>query len=274
MCGLPRFYSYRLMLIAFLDEFGHCGPFISRSDPRHGHSPVFGLAGYVMPHDQVRHFATFFFQLKSQMLASELSKVQEHPATWEKKGNELISTRNISKYPHVREGLIRLLNEIYRCGGKLFFYGREKYQTPEQSKPAGLYTTVMSHSIRNIDEHCCKRKSEFMMILDQHPERRRLLESATKTMFSSQAPARCLIEPPFQVESHLYQTIQAADWIATLVGRLMAFTVEPTQYADWEWAEKYFGQRVRSLATHSTLWRPVSAQRSLALPQPAPSSCV
>jgi uncharacterized protein YaaR (DUF327 family) len=244
------------MLIAFMDEFGHSGPFISRADRRYNHSPVFGLAGYVLPHNQVRHFATFFFQLKSQMLEAELKTVQDHPATWEKKGTELISTRNIRKYRHVREGILRLLNEIY------------KYQSPEDSNSSGLYTTVMAHTIRNIDSYCCKLNGQFMMILDQHSDRIRLLESATKTMFSPQAPARCLIEPPFQVESHLYQTIQAADWIATLVGRLMAHSVENHQYADWDWAEKYFGPRIRALSTHSSLWRPSPAQRGLPLPTP------
>ena len=249
-----------------MDELGHGGPFISRADKRYNHSPVFGLAGYILPHNQVRHFATFFFKLKSQMLAAELAKAREHPATWEKKGNQLITTKNIARYAHIREGIHRMLNEIYKCHGKIVYYAREKYMAPETSNSSGLYTTVMAHTSRNIDAYCCKLNGQFMMILDQHSDRIRLLESASKTMFSPHNPARCLIEPPFQVESHLYQTIQAADWIASLVGRLMAFTVEPGQYSDWDWAEKYFGQRVRSLSTHSSLWRPQPAQRTLALP--------
>jgi hypothetical protein len=162
-----------------------------------------------------------------------------------------------------------MLNEIYKCKGKIVYYGREKYQSPDNSNSSGLYATVMSHTIRSIDAYCCKLNGQFMMILDQHSDRLKLLESASKTMFSPQNPARCLIEPPFQVESHLYQTIQAADWIGTLVGRLLAHMVEPQQFADWQWAETYFGQRLRQLSTNSTLWRPEPAQRALALP-PAP----
>ena len=253
------------MLIAFMDEFGHCGPFVSRADTRYSQSPVFGLAGYVMPHHQVRHFATFFLKLKSGMLDYELSRNKQHPATWEKKGSDLITTRNINKYPHMREGLRRLMNEIYKCKGKIVYYGREKYQKPDESKSQGLYTTVLSHSIRNIDSYCCKMPAQFMMILDQHSDRIRLLESAAKTMFSRHSPARCLIEPPFQVESHLYQTIQAADWIATLAGRILAYSVEPSQFADWAWAETYFGKQFRALSTHSSLWRPLPSQRPLPL---------
>ena len=41
---------------AYLDEFGHVGPYVSRADPHHNDSPVFGLAGYVLPAVQVRGF--------------------------------------------------------------------------------------------------------------------------------------------------------------------------------------------------------------------------
>lgn len=245
-----------IMHLAFLDEFGHCGPYIARTDPRHNTSPVFGMAGYVIPHHEARNFATFFLKLKSTMLAADLAKINQHPATWEKKGSELISTKNIKKYAHVREGVRRLLNELYKRNGRIFWYGREKYLSPAQSNSNGLYTTVLSHSIRRLDSYVDGRNSQFMMILDQHSSRIKLLETAAKTMFSPDNPARTLIEPPFEVESHLYQTIQAADWIATLVGRLLAYEVAPTAYSDWEWAEKLFGERVRSLSTNSSLWVP------------------
>ena len=258
------------MLIAFHDEFGHCGPFVSRTDAHYNTSPVFGLAGYVMPHQRVRHFATFFFQLKSWMLASELKKCGVHPATWEKKGSQLINTKNIKKYAHIREGIHRFLNEIYKCNGRIIYYGREKYQAPEESNSNGLYTTVMAHTIRAIDRHCCGIRGQFMMILDEHPHRLGLLESASKTMFG-ESPARCLIEPPFQVESHLYQTVQAADWIATLIGRIEAYRVAPAQYGDWEWAERLYGAKIEKLATHSRLWRPRTTQRSLPM-SAAPSA--
>ena len=260
------------MHIAFQDEFGHCGPFISRSDPRHNTSPVFGLAGYVMPAVEVRRFATFFFQLKNSMLQHEIKSCGVHPATWEKKGTELITTKNIRKYPHVREGIGRFLNELYKRGGRIVFYGREKYQAPADSNSPGLYNTVLSHTIRSLDRYCGVTESPFIMILDQHSSRIKLLEAASKTMFGSN-PARFLLEPPFEVESHLYQTVQAADWIATLIGRIEAHRARPTEYADWEWAERLFGEKVQKLATHSTMWRQKPAQTSLPLAAPSPTEC-
>jgi hypothetical protein len=185
-----------------------------------------------------------------------------HPATWEKKGSELISTKNVKKSRSVRSAVHRLLNEIYQCNGRIVFYGREKYQSADDSNSHGLYKTALSHSIRSIDRYASQVNGHFMMILDQHQGRIKLLESASKTMFGGQ-PARRLMEPPFQVESHLYQTVQAADWIATLIGRIEAYRVAPSQYGDWAWADEIYGEKVKRLATHSTLWRPASSQSKL-----------
>lgn len=252
------------MRIAYLDEFGHIGPFISRNDKQHNTSPVFGLGGIVLPHDQARHIATFMLQLKEGMLARDLAKAGVPAHSWEKKGSELITTRNIRKYVHVREGVRRLLNEVRVSGGKIFFYGREKFQNPADSRANGLYKTVLAHSIRGIDNFCIRQKDQFLIIMDQHSGRRQWMETAAKTMFDRKSPARCMIEPPFEVESHLYQTIQVADWVATLLGRLMAFRTYPTQYPDWDWAELYYGEQIDQLATDSVLWRPNHAQRRLA----------
>jgi len=60
---------------AYLDEFGHIGPYVSRADRRYKESPVFGLAGFVLPSDQVRGFGTWFFQRKCDLLASCVSVV-------------------------------------------------------------------------------------------------------------------------------------------------------------------------------------------------------
>jgi Protein of unknown function (DUF3800) len=257
------------MQIAFFDEFGHCGPVISRTDARHKTSPVFGLAGIVLPAIEVRAFVTCFFQLKNNMLSSELHASGAHPATWEKKGSELISSKNINTYAHVRQGVSRFLNEIYKRNGRIIYYGREKYQKPEESNSNGLYNTALSHTIRNTDKYCQTLRSPFIMILDQHPNRIKLLAQASKTMFGAD-PARCLLEPPFQVESHLYQTVQAADWIAALIGRIEAFRASPIEFQDWQWAEQMYGEKLRRLTTHSTIWKPPRRAPVVTAAAPAP----
>ena len=47
-----------MTFFACLDEFGHVGPYVSRTDPHHNDSPVFGLAGFVLPVGEVRGFGT------------------------------------------------------------------------------------------------------------------------------------------------------------------------------------------------------------------------
>ena len=64
---------------AYLDEFGHIGPYISRTDPKYKTSPVFGLAGFVLPAVEVRGFGTWFFQHKCELLKFEIERSGEHP---------------------------------------------------------------------------------------------------------------------------------------------------------------------------------------------------
>lgn len=78
--------------IAYLDEFGHVGPYVARNHLRYRTSPVFGLAGFVMPVDQVRGFGTWFFQRKCELLDFEIGRSGEHPAVWEKKGSRCLES--------------------------------------------------------------------------------------------------------------------------------------------------------------------------------------
>ena len=183
------------MYIAFLDEFGHIGPFVNRTDRRYNHSPVFGLAGYIMPHQQVRSFATWFFQLKNNLLQPEIQMANIHPATWEKKGSNLFTTKNILKYPNVSAAANRIINKIYKYDGRLFFYGRQKYLPPQRSNSTGLYTTVIGHTVRQLDKFCTEHNEQFMIILDQHGDRIKLLEASAKTMFGNDPG--CVKTPSF-----------------------------------------------------------------------------
>jgi len=91
------------MPIAYLDDFGHVGPYASRNDPMYNDSPVFGLAGFIMLADEVRCFGTWFFQRKRELLDFETRRSGEHPAVWEKKGASLFTVKNVEKYPELRK---------------------------------------------------------------------------------------------------------------------------------------------------------------------------
>jgi hypothetical protein len=87
--------------LAYLDEFGHIGPFVSRQDPRFKESPVFGLGGMVLPAERVRGFATWFYQLKNTLLAWEIARSGVPAYQWEKKGAALYTTTNVHRYRHI-----------------------------------------------------------------------------------------------------------------------------------------------------------------------------
>ena len=78
---------------AYLDEFGHIGPYVTKQYPRHNDSPVFGLAGFVMPSEHLPGFGTWFFQCKCDLLAFEIERSGQNPALWEKKGGRLYTAR-------------------------------------------------------------------------------------------------------------------------------------------------------------------------------------
>jgi hypothetical protein len=146
----------------------------------------------------------------------------------------------------------RLLNYIRDCGGKAFYYGREKIYGTTNVNSTGLYTTVLGHAIRQLESFCQTDRTNFVMVVDEHSARKQLLVTASKTMYGH-TPARHLLCPPFEVKSYINQNIQAADWIAAIVGRLCAHEILPAEYSDHDKFHTYFWQRLTQVATHSTV---------------------
>jgi hypothetical protein len=187
------------------------------------------------------------------LLAFEIQRAGENPATWEKKGSALYTTMNVTKYRELRQFTNRFLNHIEKCGGHVIYVGLHKQASVEEHKPRRLYLAVLKEMIKRLDQFfdLNKERSDFLMVMDEHSDRESLLTAASRAMFDRSGPRRRLIEPPFQVESHRYQTVQAADWICGLVGRLAAFERCPEEFADWEWTERYFGSRLRKVRVRS-----------------------
>ena len=236
----------------YLDEFGHIGPYMTRKALRYNESPVFGLGGIILPESAVRPFATRFLQLKQHVFKKEIASANTIGALWEKKGTEIFTTKKVAKYKHYRATGFRLINEVRNCGGKIFYYGREKIAGTTDVNSIGLYTTVLSHAIRQLESFATARRTSYVMVVDEHSARKQLLITASKTMFG-EVPATYLLSPPFEVESYINQNIQAADWVAAIIGRLWAYELQPLEYADHLDFRKYFWQRLHQVSTHSTV---------------------
>ena len=243
-----------MAFFAYLDEFGHIGPYVGREDLRYRESPVFGLAGFVLPVETVRGFGSWFFQRKCELLAFEIERSGEHPALWEKKGSSLYTVTDVTRYPELRRFTNRLFNKIERLGGFVFYVGVRKTAAPGDHNANRLYARVFLEAIKRIDDYCdedCDPAKEFVLILDEHEQRSELLTEAAKSMYGRRERRRHLVEPPFHLESHRYQTVQAADWIAGLVGRLGAIWADPEAWPENEPFRRYFEHRLNRVSRRS-----------------------
>lgn len=247
------------MYIGYFDEFGHNGLYISREHESYKTHPVFGLGGFIVPVDKVRELSGAFRHIKEFGLKEEIDakviaqgKKIEH---WEKKGSALLTTHNIEKYREVRRILGRVLTKLDQLGAKVVFYGQEKprgggAETISETN-AERYDHVMKQLIQRIHWDLPDGEN-LMMILDKQGDRERIevFAGAASFMFSHKNATR-LLEPPMEVESHLYQTVQCADWICGLLGRIAAYKFDP-EFEEFKWAPKYFGDRLASITSASS----------------------
>jgi hypothetical protein len=204
------------MYIAYLDEFGHIGPYTGRHRAKHNESPVFGLGGIVLPAVEVRQFATWFYQLKTKLLALEIEGSGEAAYSWEKKGSQLYTTKNVRKYRQLRIATNRILNHLEKIGGACVYVGLEKYSTPEEHNSKNVYLAVLRETIKRVDQLAERNGKQWLLIIDEQEKskfRKQIVSTASIAMFGPDRRTR-LIEPPIQAESHLFQTLQCATGFA------------------------------------------------------------
>lgn len=257
------------MLIAYLDEFGHVGPYIGTDHPKYNTHPVFGYAGFVMPSQNVRVFGGFFEHIKETLLDFEIKRDGAHPRRWEKKGAALLTTQNVEKYPELTNAVHRLLKRLRDLDGRVIYYGQVK-PTGSEKETGESSSDRNAHHLRQIltrlstYAHNCN--SDVMVVLDATDEKPRLDAVAAMSSFiyatSSPPEMKRIVEVPMQVESHLYGTIQFADWMCALLGRMSHCQfVEESQFS---WAPERFGRELLGVcaADHSKIHVPGTGRDS------------
>jgi hypothetical protein len=138
----------------------------------------------------------------------------------------------------------------------VFYVGLQKTHAPETHNAKNLYRAVLRESIKRIDQFCVTRDAHFQMILDEQNEtdfRAQIVAEASIQMFGEARTS--MIEPPIQAESHLFQTLQCADWLCGLIGRIGCYQVVPDFYPDLDWTTKYFIHRLNRAAPSSGIRR-------------------
>ena len=162
-----------MLYFAYLDEFGHIGPYIARNDPAHNDSPVFGLGGMILPYNEVRAFSTWYYQLKIRLLQWEIDQAGAHPSTWEKKGAALYTTRNVTTYRELRQATFRILNRIRTVGGHVFYVGLQKNRPVAEFNAQALYLTVLGEAMKRLNQYAGDHDAEMIIIMDEHQDRER-----------------------------------------------------------------------------------------------------
>jgi Protein of unknown function (DUF3800) len=244
-----------MLYVAYLDEFGHVGPFVSRTDDRYNDSPVFGIGGFVLPHTATREFSGWFYRLRNQLLSFEIERSGLPPSRWEKKGSSLFTTLNVERYPELTRAMKRILNKVRSLDGFVVYVGFEKDAPSPDMTSHRLYAGVLRRILMRLERACRERNAEFLVILDDNDRdfsRDVILKKAQQVMFGEDACTR-LIEVPLQVESIIYPSVQCADWICGLLGRYGSYVVRPDEFGAFSWAHSRFETSLRHVARFSRI---------------------
>ncbi|SIT85846.1 DUF3800 domain-containing protein [Microbacterium sp. RU33B] len=237
------------MLLAYIDEFGHIGPYISESHAKFNDHPLFGYGGFVLPADNVRHFGGHFEYLKERLLEFEIRRDGAHARRWEKKGSSLLTTRNHDKYgPEIKRTLIRLARKLKSLDGRAFYYGQVKpigsaKETGETSSARSLH--ALRQAILRLSQYADHRDESIMIFtdsVDSGPRLEAVMASASFIYSAPRPELRRVVEVPMQLESHLYGTTQYADWVCALLSRSTHHHL--TADSEFAWAPKLLRQTV------------------------------
>ena len=106
----PSIFGGNIMLIAYLDEFGHQGPYISHDHSKYNAHPCFGYAGFVLSADKVRNLGGYFKYVKEKLLLGKLHALPSLQSNGRRK-DPLFSPQQISPSmamrfcPHYEESI-------------------------------------------------------------------------------------------------------------------------------------------------------------------------
>lgn len=251
----------RRVLVAYLDEFGHVGPYIGTGHGKFFHHPIFGYAGIVLPGHSIRAFGAKFEHVKARQFRLEILESGKHPRRWEKKGSEIFTTGSYERYPARVDFIEDLAVSLKRLHGRLFYYGEVKpvgptsktHQTPAERTQQALIETV-----RRLCRYAEACKEDLMVLLDDGgpmPREDAITSMASFIYSSEDRSMKRIIEVPMQLESHRYGALQFADWMCAVLTRTTHFHF--TDSDEFHWSPSVYDRIFRDRATReSRIWIP------------------
>jgi hypothetical protein len=232
------------MLAAYLDEFGHIGPYISAEHPKFSQHPIFGYAGFVIQADRARAFEESFEHAKERKFRSDIVAAGVHHQHWERKGSEMFTTGSFERYPDNMVMMGHLVQRLRQLGGRTFFYGQVKplgtaRQTHDEAPARNGH--VLQQSVKMLAQYAAATSEQLMVFLDRTDRsvREAAVTAMAKAIFSWDSPGmRQIVQIPSELESHRYGSIQFADWIAAATTRASHFHL--VEGSGFSWAPEQF----------------------------------
>lgn len=243
------------MLIAYLDEFGHIGPYIEDGHPRFGQHPIFGYAGFIVPVRHARRLGAEFKRVKTALFKTEIDQ-SNVPAQWERKGSEYFSTGSIAKHPEQIRAFRGLMRRLEGLGGGLFYYGDEKQrgtlkQTGRDSN--AITYDALRETINRLCRHADHADDDLLILMDAITDksRRELVAKLYAHIYGRPRPEmKRIVEAPLHIESELNSGIQLADWICALITRASHFQM--VKDSPFGWAPGHFRDTMQGLFTYES----------------------
>ena len=263
------------MLLAYIDETGEPGAYVSPHHDRYKTSPAFGYAGFVIPETSVWDFSSSFQHKKREVFASEIAGL-ENPGRWERKGASIFRQKTLLSHPQQFRVFSGLVKELRRRGGILFYYADEKpLGTPKQTllDPEEREADAMREALNRLARYADHRGENILVMIDQINEKTRIerLSSMYGHIFSRAAdhPEMCrIVEPPMHIDSKLSANIQFADWIAACVTRAIDYQLVRTSRHQWVTDSRLFSNLGGAFTFESKLHLYIRVKT--ASPQPLP----
>ncbi len=232
--------TFTAMLLAYIDEVGETGAFVSRDHDRFKTSPVFGYAGFIVPSDHARELSGHIAGVKRDLFATEISEAK-HSGRWERKGASIFRPDTLERYENQIRAINGIIWKLRRLKGHLFYYVDEKpIGTPKQTKvePTDRESSAMREALNRIARHADKLDHNVMVMIDQINERERAVRlpkmySHILGRATDYPEMRRIIEPPMHIDSQLSPNIQFADWIAACVTRAVDYQLIENSPYQW-----------------------------------------
>jgi hypothetical protein len=246
------------MLLAYLDEFGHVGPYIGPDHRKFWHHPIFGYAGFVIPSDRVRLFGSAFAYRKERQFRAEIVASGAMAARWEKKGSEIFTTGSFQRYPENVDMIEALSRYLRSLGGAPFFYGQVKpLGTERSSGETSLERSshVLRQAVTWLSRFADQRDEDILIMVDSITPKTRLAiahDVASYIYSSSESSLKRVVDIPVELDSKLYSSIQFADWLCASATRATHFHFVPG--SEFGWAPATFQRLFDRGVNESRIW--------------------